>query len=282
MNAESGGPRRVVGEAEAREIASSFVEARLSSRPLAEFPGKVPSDLDTAYRCQAAAIELWPDEIGGWKVGRIPPELETKFGSDRLAGPIFRSTIHFRDSGELLELPMYDGGFAAIEAEFVVVLGGSAPRDKLKWSLEEAADMMSDLRIGLEMASSPLKTINDLGPAAVASDFGNNAGLVVGPSIKGWRRRNPESMSCEAFIEGRSVGKGGAFKLTGGPLRSLQFMLELAARCGRPLQAGMTIATGQTTGIHDIRSGESARVDFGADGRIECKAVAARSREARL
>lgn len=262
-----------------REIASKFVAARLSSNPLADFPGEVPADLDTAYRCQAAAIELWPDEVGGWKVGRIPPELEMRFGSDRLAGPIFRSTIHFSESGELLELPMYDGGFAAIEAEFVVVLGSSAPQGKLHWSLDEAADMIGDLRIGLEMASSPLKTINDLGPAAVASDFGNNAGLVVGPSIKDWRRRNPESMSCEAFIEGRSVGQGGAFNLTGGPLRSLQFMLELAARCGRPLQAGMAIATGQTTGIHDIRPGESARVDFGADGRIACKAVAARSRQ---
>jgi 2-keto-4-pentenoate hydratase len=220
------------------------------------------------------AIGLWPDEIGGWKVGRIPLPLEERFRSDRLAGPIFRKTIHHSDSDVPLDLPVYTGGFAAIEAEFVIVVGGSAPRDKLTWSRDEAADMMADLRIGVEMASSPLKTINDLGPAAIASDFGNNAGLIVGPPIRDWRSRKLESMSCEAFIEDVSVGKGGAFNLTGGPLRALQFMLELAAKRGRPLRAGDVIATGQTTGIHDILIGQTARIAFGSDGEILCRATA--------
>ncbi|MEX2126344.1 MAG: hypothetical protein WD795_20795 [Woeseia sp.] len=275
MKAETGRQRRLVGDAEVQAIAASFVAARLTSEPLADYPGKLPPDLDTAYRCQDAAIDLWPDGIGGWKVGRIPPSLEKRFKSDRLAGPIFRKTIRYIDSEQPLELPVYAGGFAAIEAEFVIVVNVDAPQDKLKWTRDEAADMMRDLRIGVEMASSPLKTINTLGPAAIASDFGNNSGLIVGPSIKDWRSRSLDSMSCEAFIEGKSVGKGGAFKLTGGPIRSLQFMLELAARRGRPLQAGTTVATGQTTGIHDIVPGQTAQVRFGADGRISCRAVAA-------
>jgi 2-keto-4-pentenoate hydratase len=220
------------------------------------------------------AISLWPDEIGGWKVGRIPPPLEDRFGSDRLAGPIFRNTIHYSDSDQPLHLPVYAGGFAAVEAEFVIVVGDDAPRDKFAWSRDEASAMMADLRIGVEMASSPLKTINDLGPAVIASDFGNNAGLIVGASIKDWRSRKLESMSCEAFIEGVSVGRGGAFNLSGGPLRSLQFMLELAAKRGRPLRTGDVVATGQTTGIHDILIGQTARIAFGDDGEIHCRATA--------
>jgi 2-keto-4-pentenoate hydratase len=273
MKADSGRWRRVVDDTEARAVAASLVDARLSSKPLAAYPGEVPQELEAAYRCQDVAIELWPDEIGGWKVGRIPPALEKRFGSDRLAGPIFRETIHYSDSGAQLDLPVYPGGFAAVEAEFVIVVGSDAPRDKLTWSREEAAGMMADLRIGVEMAGSPLKTINDLGPAAIASDFGNNAGLIVGPSIGDWRSRDVESMSCETFIENVSVGKGGAFNLTGGPLRSLQFMLELAARRGRPLRSGAVIATGQTTGIHDILIGQTARISFGDDGEIRCRAT---------
>jgi 2-keto-4-pentenoate hydratase len=272
MKAETGRQRRLVGDAEVQAIAARFVEARLRSVPLQDYPGEVPHDLETAYRCQDAAIGLWPDDIGGWKVGRIPPALEEQFGSDRLAGPIFRPTIHHVDSGQPLEMPVYVGGFAAIEAEFVIVVADDAPPDKLTWSRDDAADMMQDLCIGLEVASSPLAIINDLGPAAIASDFGNNAGLIVGPSIREWRTRTLESMSCEAFVESRTVGKGGAFNLSGGPLRSMQFILELAARRGFPLRANDVIATGQTTGIHDIGLGQSARISFGNDGEIICKA----------
>jgi 2-keto-4-pentenoate hydratase len=278
MQADSGRPESPIGDPEVRAIASRFVAARLESRPLAGFPGEVPADLATAYRCQDAAIELWPDAIGGWKVGRIPPAVEAGFRSDRLAGPIFRASILHTGSDDLLEMPVYAGGFAAIEAEFVIVVGRDAPDGKVDWSLEEAAGMIGELRIGVEMASSPLSTINELGPAAIASDFGNNAGLIVGPEIRDWRLRALDTMSCEAFVEDRSVGHGGAFNLSGGPVRSMQFILELAARRGRPLKAGMTIATGQTTGIHDILPGQTARVDFGADGRISCKAVAAAAR----
>jgi 2-keto-4-pentenoate hydratase len=273
MKADSGRWRHV-DDTEVQAIAARFVDARLSSTPLADYPGDVPPDLDTAYRCQDVAISLWPDEIGGWKVGRIPPPLEDRFGSDRLAGPIFRNTIHYSDSDQPLHLPVYAGGFAAVEAEFVIVVGDDAPRDKFAWSRDEASAMMADLRIGVEMASSPLKTINDLGPAVIVSDFGNNAGLIVGASIKDWRSRKLESMSCEAFIEGVSVGRGGAFNLSGGPLRSLQFMLELAAKRGRPLRTGDVVATGQTTGIHDILIGQTARIAFGDDGEIHCRATA--------
>ena len=38
--------------------------------------------------------------------------------------------------------------------------------------------------IGIEIASSPLVNINDYGPAVVASDFGNNAGLLLGAEIR--------------------------------------------------------------------------------------------------
>ncbi len=276
MTADTGRQPRLADDSEIEDIARAFVQARLKGRPLSKYPGAVPRDMLTAYRCQDAAIDLWPGEIGGWKVGRIPPTLEEEFASDRLAGPIFRDTIRRTDSAAPVELPVYAGAFAAIEAEFVVVIGEDAPPDKLDWSLEEAAAMMDDLRIGLEVASSPLGAINDLGPAVTASDFGNNAGLIVGPSIPDWETRSLESMTCEAFIEGEQVGDGGAFNLTGGPVRSIQFILELAAVRGRPLRAGQVVATGQTTGIHEISPGQTARIAFGGDGAIALTATAFR------
>jgi len=263
----------VAADTASEEIAKRFVAARRNALPLKEFPGEIPADLQAAYVIQDAAIELWPDQIGGWKVGRIPVELEGGFGIDRLAGPIFRDTIRFAAAADSLDMPVFDGGFAAIEAEYVAVIGRDAPAGKLSWTSEEAEEMIADLCIGLEVASSPLKTINELGPAVVVSDFGNNAGLIVGPSINDWRNRPIESMACTSYIAGSKVGEGGAFRLTGGFIRSVQFVLELNAKRGIPLRSGDFVATGQTTGIHDIQTGEAGRLDFGDDGELNCAIV---------
>jgi 2-keto-4-pentenoate hydratase len=254
-----------------QDIATRFVAARRQGTPLADFPGELPPTLEQAYRCQDAAIQAWPDTIGGWKVGRIPPEAEHRLGCDRLAGPIFRATIRDGATGECPVMPVFVGGFAAVEAEFVAVIGSDAPADKRQWSLDEAAAMISDLRLGLEIASSPLAAINDIGPLAVVCDFGNNAGLIVGDSIRDWRHRSLESFSCQAFVDGRHVGSGGAFQLSGGYLRSVQFVLELAAARGLPLRAGCFIATGQTTGIHEVSLDQEARLTFAEDGELRSR-----------
>lgn len=261
--------------ADQQAIAKRFVESRRSAQALTEFPGQIPANLELAYQVQDAAIGLTGQRIGGWKVGRIPLDLEDQFGIDRLAGPIFISTIHEVASGATIDMPVFAGGFAAVEAEFVAEIAKDAPTDKSTWTLDEASAMISDLRIGLEIASSPLATINELGPAVVVSDFGNNFGLVVGPSIRDWQSRSLETMSCSTHIENQLDGDGGAFNLTGGFVRSVQFLLELSARRGLPLRAGDFVATGQTTGIHDIAVGQTGTTDFGDDGRISISAVAA-------
>jgi 2-keto-4-pentenoate hydratase len=261
-----------------QDIAQSFVQARLSAAPLPAYPGPKPASLEVAYRIQDLAIDLWPDTVGGWKVGRIPQALEEQYGCDRLAGPIFSESIRRRPNGDESEMAVFVSGFAAIEAEFVAVIGKDAPPARTEWSRDDAESMIGELHIGLEVASSPLATINELGPAVTASDFGNNAGLIVGPAIPDWTSRDPVSLTCEAFVDDRSTGKGGAYTLTGGVARSVQFMLELAARRGRPLKAGDVIATGQTSGIHEVSPGQVVRIDFGDDGKLACRLVAASGR----
>jgi 2-keto-4-pentenoate hydratase len=258
--------------------ARAFVDARQSAGRLDAYPGDVPADLACAYRIQDCAIDLWPDEVRGWKVGRIPPALEDQFGCDRLAGPIFAPTIVYPAQGEMPDMPVFADGFAAVEAEFVAVIADDAPAGKVEWSRDEAEAMIGELRTGLEVASSPLGAINDLGPAVTASDFGNNAGLIIGPAIPDWSKRAAESLTSATSIDGKLVGEGGAYLLTGGVTRSVQFLLELAARRGRPVRAGDVIATGQTTGIHEIAVGQVAKLHFGrsaADGELACRIVAA-------
>ncbi len=266
---------------DARATARRFVRARLDAQPLPQYPGDEPTTLDDAYACQAAAIESWPDALVGWKVGRIPDAWRPRFDEERLIGPIFRRAVAEAEHGDFVEIPVFVGGFAAVEAEFTFNLAADAPPRRTTWTAAEAAAIAGDLHVGVEPASSPLATINELGPAVVVSDFGNNAGLIVGPVILDWRERAFESLTCETFIEERAVGKGSAMSIPGGPLAALAFALGRAARLGRPLKAGDFVTTGATTGIHDIRAGENARIVFHGVGEIHCRAVPATSRATR-
>ena len=255
-------------------IAARFVEARARGGSLPDFPGSIPADLVAAYRVQDLAIARWPDRVVGWKVGFIAAERRDSSGDDRLLGPIFSAGLLDATGGNVA-FPVFSGGFAAVEAEYVLRLHADAPDGKTDWTLEEAASVPATLHIGVEVASSPLATINILGPRVVVSDFGNNNGLILGAEIPGWQAIPETELTCHTFIQERLVGSGGATTLPGGLRAAFAFALSRSAKRGRPLKAGDLIATGNATGIHDIRVGESARISFAGYGDITCRARAA-------
>ena len=253
-------------------IAEAFHQARRSGNALAGFPGTIPEDLMDAYRVQDLAIARWPDEVVGWKVGYIAPEFRDASGDERLLGPVFAGRLQ-QMAGAPLPVAIFEGGFAAIEAEYVLRLDADAPAGKTEWSPEEAAALPASLFVGMEIASSPLATINQLGPRVVVSDFGNNNGLLLGPEIVDWTTRDEGTLRAETFIDDASVGSGGATRLPGGLRAAYAFALARSARRGRPLRRNDLIATGNATGIHDIRVGQRGKVVFAGIGSIESIAV---------
>lgn len=263
------------GQAAAAAIARRFVAARLDAVALAGYPGDIPASLEAAYAVQRAAIARWPDRLVGWKVGFIAPERRDVGGDERLVGPIFARALHAIASDVEVEFPVFVGGFAAVEAELVFRIAADVPVERLRWNADAAAACVADVHIGIETAGSPLATINDLGPRVVISDFGNNAGMLLGPAIRDWRALPVPALCCETFVGGRPVGSGRVESLADAPLAALAFALGRCARNGFPLRAGDLVTTGALTGIHDIRAGETAMVDFGAFGRLRCRAVAA-------
>ena len=230
--------------------------------------------MDAGYACQDAAIHLWPSPIAGWKVGKIPADWEARLGEERLVGPIFADRVQHASAAAAC-FPVIAGGFAAVEAEFVFVLGQDAPSGKQAWSHDEAAALVQALHVGVEFAGSPLPDINRLGPPVVVSDYGNNAGLLLGPEVADWQQRMAEGLACETFIDGVSVGTGGTRSIHGGLLAALAFALARCARRGRPLRAGQLISTGAATGIHDIVAGQRAQLEFPGIARFEVDAVVA-------
>ena len=255
-------------------IAAGFVAARRQGSALDAFPGDIPGDLVTAYQVQDLAIANWPDTVVGWKVGYIAAERRDGSGDERLLGPIFSRQL-WNATGSSTPIPVFVGGFAAVEAEYVLRLDADAPVGKLDWTPEEAAALPATLFTGVEVASSPLATINQLGPRVVVSDFGNNNGLVLGPQIPAWTTLDESSLLAQTWVGDLHVGSGGAGHLPGGLRAAFAFALSRSARRGRPLKAGDYIATGNATGIHDIAAGQRARAVFHGHGTLDCHAVPA-------
>jgi 2-keto-4-pentenoate hydratase len=250
----------------------------LKATALSGFPGTLPANLGESYAVQDAAIDHFPDEVAGWKIGKIPADLIAPLGAKSLAGPVFRKDVRYAAPGGTVEYGMFVGGFAAVEAEYMFEVGEDTPAGKTVWTTADAIAIVKRMVCGVEMAGSPLATINKIGPLCVVSDFGNNNGIIVGPEIPNWRDRVLTELTCETFINGKSVGTGMAANVPGGPLESLRFVAELCAKRGMPLKAGMMITTGAITGIHDVNPGEVARVEFKGLGAIQCVAVPMKAR----
>ncbi len=252
--------------------AALLVGARRDARALAHFPGPRPASLTEAYAIQDAAIAAWPDRIAGWKLARIGAPHDTTHGTGRLAGPIFARLVRTAGSGPV-PVEVISGGYAAIEAEYVLEIGETPPVQD-DWTPERAAGLVSRAFTGVEVAGSPFAGINHHGPAVTAADFGNNAGLVIGREIADWSARLP-GLRCAVSIDGHICGEGGASVIPGGPLESLTFLLDHLRRRGRTLQKGDLVSTGAAAGVHPVVKGQTARADFGADGVIDCLVVAA-------
>lgn len=259
------------------QIARSFVTARQQAKALPDFPGKPPRDLATGYRVQDEAIRLWPDEVVGWKIGRVPPPQVPALGAERVSGPIFSKLVWRAAPGAEIPFPVYENGFAAVEAEYVFRIGEDAPPEKTQWTRAEAEALIGAMHVGVELAGSPLATINDLGSTVVVSDFGNNHGLILGPEVANWRAKLDHGLKAETFIEGERVGAGGADANEDGPLDALAFLAGHLAQRGMPLKTGQLVSTGAVTGVHDIRIGQRSRVNFNGSGDILCAAVKAKA-----
>jgi 2-keto-4-pentenoate hydratase len=250
-------------------IADAFRVARQTGKALAGFPGLKPTSLVESYGVQDEAIDLWPDDVAGWKVGRILGELADVLGADRLIGPIFEQSVQNYQIGSVANFMAIEGGFCAVEAEYVFKLGKDAPKNGQPLDDEQALDLVATLHIGIEIAGSPLATINDLGPCVVISDFGNNAGLIIGPPVNNWRARIAD-LNASTTIDGVEIGRGDVSAFPGGIAQALSFAVNLAAKRGRPLKRGMLISSGAVSGVHSIHAGQSAVAYFGDDGEIAC------------
>lgn len=260
---------------QASAVAQAFVQARRAARVLESYPGERPNDLAAAYAIQNRAIELDGRQVAGWKVGKINPPDDAQLGTNRLAGPIFADSVVTVSVGDEPEMPVFAGGFAAAEAELLLHLAsgwdGTVPQGDA-----ETRALLDDIRLGIEIASSPYPGINVDGPTVTASDFGNNAGLVIGPKLDGWEQLDLCAIPVRTEIDGEVVGEGSAATMLDGPYGAVRFLLANLSTRGFDTSDGLWVSTGAITGVHPVMPGQQVRAQFGSHGEVRSRIVAAR------
>ena len=261
---------------ELRNIARRFVAARQAGQALPEYPGAMPHALEIAYEIQDFAIAEDGDRVVGWKVGRISEGDIAHFTVNRLAGPIFaRHVVEYRD--QPVAMPVFTGGFAATEAEFLLRIGHDVPPRQLPYTMDEAAQMVDAVHVGIEIASSPFPGINTNGPAVTISDFGNNNGLIVGPEIPNWRTSGFERWPVVVEIDGRESGRGTTETMLDGAIGAVRFLLGLLGGRGIVVPRGSWVSTGAVTGVHEVRPGQTVVARFGERLAVSCLIEAAQT-----
>jgi 2-keto-4-pentenoate hydratase len=260
-----------------QQISSAFRAARLTATSLDSYPAQsAPPDLDTAYQIQEAGISAWPDSVLGWKVAVIQPVWRDRYASERLAGPIFSKTI-WDASSQVASVPVIENGYAAVEAEFAIRIARSVPVSEPIIDPEQLLPYIEGVYAALELAASPLATLNALGPGAVISDFGNNSGLVVGAKLPDGLLSDPSSASSTVEINGEVAGHGSAARVPGGPLSALMFLVNHLASRGRTLKEGDWVSTGASTGIHLVKTGDRVTALFNGEVRLSATICVARA-----
>lgn len=253
-------------------VAQAFVTARREGRALAAYPGTPPGDLAAAYRIQDQALRIDGRQVAGWKVGRINPPQDEALGANRLAGPIFADTVIDAADGTVPEMPVFAEGFAAAEAEFLLHLAagwdGAVPDGDAA-----TAALVDDVRIGIEVASSPYPGINADGAAVTVSDYGNNAGLVLGPPLDGWRGLDLAAIEVTTLIDGRPVASATTAAMLDGPYGAVRFLLRNLRNRGIDAGGGLWVSTGAVTGVHPVRPGETMTGSFAGHGDVQCRVI---------
>lgn len=254
-------------------LAENLIAARHTAKALDAFPGVMPETPQDAYRVQDLCISGWNDTLVAWKVAGLNPKLHEQFKAQRQSGPVFKKSLQFSTGNDHILAPVYAEGFAAIEAEFVIELADLSALPKNNLTLEQAQQAVAKMFIGIEIASSPMKETHSYGPLSPICDFGNNAGVIIGPQISNWQDLELSTIDVSVKIGDDIVGAANTKPGLDGPLGAVAYLIEHLSERGHKIEAGTYISTGAITGAHQTSIGIPSEVSFDGLGTISLELI---------
>jgi 2-keto-4-pentenoate hydratase len=246
-------------EAAAAFLAGARREGRLVD---ALPPDAAPRDLAEAIAVQDALARQAGAAVVGWKIGATAREVQAKIGlAHPFFGRVFQGTVH--DSGAALPA---GGGHNILEAELAVRLGRDCLGDA--HSAETIAGAVAAVQPCIEINRPSYRSPFAMRGLDVIADNGSNAGLVLGPAVPDWRKRDLAALAVVFRVNGAERARGTGAAAMGHPLAALAWLANERARLGAPLRAGDIVATGSLMGFVSAEAGDRAEAEFPGVGTV--------------
>ena len=242
-----------------------LVDAFSIGNPLPELPEACrPRTLAEAYAVQAALVETLGIQTAGWKIGCTSEAARKILKSDGpFAGRVFLPRCFVSGS----RIPGGAYPMRALEGEFAFFLGKNLKPRKKPYSRAEVLAAVEDLHLAIEIIDSRYVDWLKVTLPEIVADLGANGALVVGPPVKGWRRRDLGAVTVTMRAGGKVVGKGKGADALGHPLEALRWLANNPAT-KEGLSAGEIVTTGTCTGLHRAGAGDKVSCDFGPLGKV--------------
>jgi 2-keto-4-pentenoate hydratase len=251
-------------------IAAALASARQGGLRLDAFPGVLPETLDEAYRIQDAVAARLGGQVAGWKVAALSTEAAGRLGAERICGPILEANVF--PSRSRLAWPA--DADRKVEAELAIRLKADLPARSTPYGMDEVNDAVGEIHAAMEIAGSSIRDVASLGPLAIVSDMGFNAGFVHGDWVDGWRYADLERVPASLRV-GDEHSNGVSGDVPGGPLGAVGWLANHLRARGIGLRAGQWISTGCCGRMIEAAADTSAQARFAQRARVHVSFAAA-------
>ena len=247
--------------------ARQLVDVRRNGGMLEELPETLRSlGLSDAYSIQRQAIELWSDEVAGWKIGATSKEVQSVFGiSEPVYGPVFKRTV-FQSPAQLDAAAFQH---RIVEAEFAFRFGDDLPSRAKPYTRDEIVSVIDAIIPSIEILSPRLKTLTGSHISTVVADFCGNGGAVLGRVCTDWQHLDLISRVVTLSLNGVKRREGTGALVLGDPLNTVEWLINTLGEHGATIKKGQFILAGTMTGIHTAEVNHVSQADFGDLGTVD-------------
>jgi 2-keto-4-pentenoate hydratase len=221
-------------------IADRIVAARRQGTRIAPSGTDVPANFEEGFTIQDKVVAALASPVIGWKVMAVP-------NGPVIFAPILQSGRV--PAGGTWELVGREP--AGIELEIAFRLGRDvAPGAKP----EQVLHAVESAHVVFELCQSRLAEPAKQPRHVMLADCIANAGLVLGPEIRGWRNENLKERPGRLLVDGKMHVEGKSVD----PIGALQMLEPALTSRGKRLAAGQIVITGSLigmnwlTGRHDL------------------------------
>jgi len=213
-------------------IADRIVAARRQGIRVALAGPDVPANFEEGFAIQDKVVAALASPVIGWKVMAVPD------------GPVIFAPILQSGrvpAGGTWELVGREP--AGIELEIAFRLGRDvAPGTKP----EQVLDAVESAHVVFELCQSRIAEPAKQPRHVMLADCIANAGLVLGPEIRGWRNEHLKERPGRLLVDGKVHVEGKSVD----PIAALQMLEPALTSRGKRLAAGQIVITGSLIGMN--------------------------------